>query len=234
MTPRVILVVADPGDVGGRAAARAAALPPSPIAGQAFSVRLVTGDDLAAADWSQHVDAEGHASTTLTLPDLDRPLSDDDLAAVCFRSRRWAVPEPLRAAAPGDVAYARAELTALLVSWLHSLGPRSVNRVEGGSPCGPAWSPARWRQLTAEAGLATDTRRSVAVRSVLVAGAQALGPTGPAEAAACRSLAAGAGCRLLEVFFTAEDAACGVDPVPMLSGPDRIAAAADLLREVAA
>lgn len=233
MAPRVILVVADPGDVGGRATARAAALPAGELAGEATQVVLVTGDALAAARWCHRLDRHGRASTTLTLPGLSRPLTDDDLAAVCVRAQQWAAPWALRAAGPADAAYAHSEMTALIVSWLHSLGRRVVNRVEGNAPCGPGWSPTRWRQLAAAAGLPAGSERDAGVRTVLVAGDRVLDPADEAESLACQTLGMQSGCRLLEVLLTASGAVCDVRTVPDLTSPDRAAAAAQLLREVA-
>ncbi|MEO7131386.1 MAG: hypothetical protein ABIZ07_08440 [Dermatophilaceae bacterium] len=234
MEPRVILVVADPHDVGGRATARAAAALPPGGAGEAIRVVLVTGDDVAAARWSHHLDRDGRASTTLTLPGLPRPLSDEDLAAVCFRAQQWSVPTALRSANEADIAYAYSELSALLVSWLHSLGARVLNRVEGNTPCGPGWSPDRWRQAAAQAGLPIAVRGEVGVRSVLVAGDHVLEAASGSEALACQVLARQSACRLLDVVLTADGGVSEVRTVPDLASPTRAVAAAHLLQEVAA
>jgi len=192
---------------------------------------VVSGDDLVAARWSHHLTADGRATTTIGLPN-GRVLDDDDLEAVLFRSQNWQVPIGLRSAPAADVAYARAELSALIVSWLASLGSRVLNAVEGTSPSGPAWSAARWRQLAAGAGFAvSDSARN---RGVLVAGTRVIGAVDDAEARRCLDLAAASGCRLLEVSFTVGHEACDVEAVPLLCDPEHVAAAATLLSEMAA
>jgi hypothetical protein len=231
---RVLLIVADPGDTGGRAAARVAALPPRSPGGVDHEVVVLSGDELAAARWSHHVDSAGVARTSVRLPGPDAPvLTDDNLAAVWFRSQQWRVPPVLRAAAAADAAYARAELTALLVSWLASIGPRTVNACEGLSPTGPSWSPARWRQLAAEHGLPVAGSEGVAIRSVLVAGSHMVGARDTEEHRRCRQLAAAGSCRIVEVGLDGADRVTGVATVPSLRGSAQIAAAAAMLQEVA-
>ncbi len=258
MSSRVVLVVADRSDPGGWAAARAAAspVPGGPVpggtvpggtvpggtdsggtdsggSGSAATVVAVTGDDLAAARWSHHVASDGRARTTIRLGGPRGPvLGDEGIATVLFRAQAWRVPVGLREAPAGDVSYAWAELTALFVSWLASLGPKVVNTVEGGSPVGPSWSSARWRQLAAEAGL--QARDEDAVRAVLVAGEQVIGSQGHAESLGCRRLAASAGCRLLEVWFTASGEVCTASPTPSLTDPAHVAATTALLTRGAA
>ena len=231
MNQRQVLVVADREDLGVRAAARAAAL----ALGRASSdarVVVVSGDDLAAARWSHRVGADGRAHTRVLPAGSAGTLTDDDIAAVLFRSQAWLVPPGLRAAPEDEISYAWAELNALFVSWLASLGPKVLNALEGGSPCGPAWSPDRWRQVAAAVGLPVaegDVRRSV-----LVAGAHVTGATNAGEAQACRELAARAGCRHLEISLTARDEVCDVASVPALLDPAHVAATTALLTEVAA
>lgn len=233
MTRGVLLVVADRGDLGGRAAARAAAHHlGAPGQGE---VVVVSGDELASAGWSHRVDRDGHAHTSVRLAGPDpRVLTDDTLAAVWFRSQQWLVPPGLRTATAGDVAYAHAELTALLVSWLSSLGPRAVNACEGVSPTGPAWSPARWRQVAADCRLPVAGANAGTVRTVLVAGDQVLGASNPAEAWGCTQLAAAGSCRVLEVGFDAADRVSDVSTVPLLDDDARISAAGAMLVGVGA
>ncbi len=229
---RLVVVVADHDDLGVRAAARAAAL----TLGRASSdagVVVVSGDDLAAARWSHRIDADGRARTTVRFgPASANTLTDGDISAVLFRSQAWRAPVGLRAGPEDDVSYAVAELTALFVSWLASLGPRVINAFEGGSPSGPAWSPARWRQIAVDVGfpVAEDEVR----RDVLVAGAHVTGARDADEARRCRELADRSGCRLLEISMTARDEVCTAAPVPALVEPAHVAATTALLTEVAA
>jgi hypothetical protein len=226
-------VVADHDDLGVRAAARVAALTPGKPGSAARRVIVVSGDDLAAARWSHRVAADGRAQTTIRLPGAwGEVLSDADIAAVLFRSQAWRVPIGLQEAPEGDVSYAWAELNALFVSWLASLGHKVVNALEGGSPWGPSWSPARWRQVAAATGLPVSD--GATNRGVLVAGEHISGARSTTEAHRCRELAASVGCRLLEISFTTSDEVCAVAPVPDLVNPLHVAAASALLTEVAA
>jgi len=231
MNQRRVLVVADREDLGVRTAARAAALALARASSDA-AVVVVSGDDLAAARWSHRVGADGRTHTRLLFPGAAVTLTDDDIAAVLFRSQAWLVPPGLRTAPEEDVSYAWAELNALFVSWLASLGPKVLNALEGGSPWGPAWSPARWRQVAADVGLPVSD--ADVHRRVLVAGAHVIGAASTSEARACRELADLAGCRHLEVSFTARGEVSDVSPVPALAEPAHVAATTALLTEVAA
>jgi hypothetical protein len=233
VTTSVLLVVADRRDVGGRAAARVAALHPHAPGESGREVVVVSGDELAAAGWSHHLDSAGVARTSVRLSDA-RVLTDATLAGVWFRSQQWLVPPGLRAAATADAAYAHAELTALLVSWLSSLGPRTVNACEGLSPTGPAWSPARWRQLAADCGLTVAGAGGRTVRTVLLAGSHVVGARDSDEARGCRQLATAGSCRILEVGLDGADRVTGVSTVPPLTDAARISAAGAMLQEVAA
>jgi hypothetical protein len=229
MIRRQVLVVADREDLGVRTAARAAAV----TLGQGsagIGVTVISGDDLASARWSHRVGADGRARTRLGLRGV--VLEDDDIAAVLFRSQEWLVPPGLRIGSEDDVGYAWAELNALFVSWLATLGSRVLNAFEGGTPWGPAWSSARWRQLAADAGLPVGDAE--VRRSVLVAGAHVTGAVSTLEAERCLQLADHVGCRHLEDSFTSRDEVCDAAPVPALVDAAHVAATATLLTEVAA
>ncbi len=225
--PRVVLVVADVGDHGGRAAAHEAAGLLDALPGR--RVALMTGDRLASAGWMLRVARDGATRSVLDLGEdaSGRVLVDDDaLAAVWFRSssRR---PGEVRRAGP-DADYARAETDALLVAWLASLGTRAVNPPDGLSPTGPSWSPARWRRRAAEVGMPTAPD-GIPTRSVLVAGGRVCGAHDAAEAARAAALGVWSGCRALDLLLTDAGEVTSVSTVPDVTGDERRRAAADLL-----
>lgn len=246
---RVALVLAD--DEGARASARALS-----AARPDLAVLCCSGGQLGSARWSHRVDASGRARTTLRL--AGHTVADDDLALVWFRAP-LRVPPALAGATPADQEYALAELHALVVSWLASLGERAVNRPDGDSASGPSSSAAVWRHRARQAGLAAadpaaatsarlvpgwqgspdDVRRpwqapTLVARRLLVAGSRVLTSCDDDEAARARDLARDTGCRLLEVLFDASGRVLAADPCPELDTPDRVSAAARALAEVAA
>jgi hypothetical protein len=226
MGDRVVLAVCDHDDIGGRAAARAA----SSSLPDGLTLLVATGTDLAAASWHHRVTSDGRTATRLGLPG-GTTLETDDVAAVLFRPLALPAPPGLWRAPGPERSYAAAELTALVVSWLASLGPRVVNDVEGASPCGPTWVASRWHRAARAAGLAAGD--GAGVRSLLVAGRRVLGARDDAEAAASLALAADAGCRLLELALTPSGSVCRVDVRPTLADPAHVAGVADLLVELA-
>ncbi|MDQ6836819.1 MAG: hypothetical protein M3137_00385, partial [Actinomycetota bacterium] len=138
--------MAEPYDAGAVAVAVAVAARPS-----AEPVALVHPADLGGARWVHRVSPSGRATTDVALPD-GRRFSDADIAAVLVRSENTALPRFARSP-PADRDYASAEFRALLVSWLHSLGSRVVNRVDGVGLAGPSWSPQRWLVEAGRAGV---------------------------------------------------------------------------------
>jgi hypothetical protein len=226
MDDRVILVVADHDDHGARAAARAAASR-LPTRGR---VLVATGADLAAARWSHHVDTDGRASTRIVLPG-GGVMDSDCLGAVLARCPvlpsppgLWGAPEPER-------TYASAELTALVVSWLASLGGRVVNAVDGGNPCGPTWTAAGWER--AADAVSFPSVRGPVTRNVLVAGHRVLGAGDETEADRARSLATYAGCRLLQIGLTPDHEVSDVTCLPSLLDASHVDAVAALLLDLA-
>lgn len=141
-----ILVLAGPYDAGAVAVAVAVAARPS-----AGPVALVHPADLGGARWVHRVSGSGRAATDIDLAD-GRRFSDTDIAAVLVRSEDTTLPRFARSP-PADRDYANAEFRALLVSWLHGLGSRVVNRVDGVGLAGPSWSPRRWLVEAGRAGV---------------------------------------------------------------------------------
>jgi hypothetical protein len=169
---------------------------------------------------------ESGASFEARLPD-GRVLASRDVDGVLNRAG-FARVGPLRFATETDSAYAREELSALLLSLLECLAAVAVNR-----PCASglsgAWRPlAKWTLLAAEAGLPVAPVR-LSPRStweppapgdarVLVLGGRVFGTTeyGPE----CVRLARLAGTDLLGIDLRRDDGHravfAGADPMPDL------------------
>jgi hypothetical protein len=250
-TGSVILIVAEPGDLGAAAVAQATAAHASPA-----RVVLVPPIQLGLARWTHTLDPHGAASTVIELPD-GRRLIDGDLLTVLFRAASIPLPHFL-GSSPADRHYATLEFQALVVSWLRSLGPRVVNAVDGASLVGPSWTPRRWLAEARLAGfpvlpstIATSARlvpgwrgtpyearlplgpTAVAANAeALVAGDRIVGTQADRHGVACARLAARSGCRLLQVdfYWCAGDAAVtSVSPAPPLTSSEQVRAVAALL-----
>lgn len=253
MDASVVLVVADAADLGARAAAQVAAR-----ARPDADVRWVPGYAWDRTRWTHRVTSTGRASTRLTFPaGFGDRVDDDDLALVWFRATTN-VPSALRTASATDRDYASAEVQALTVSWLATLGDRVVNTVTGDGPTGPTWSGVRWRAEARKAGLpvtsgaaatsarlvpgwsgsAWDARRPLdltpdVARRVLVAGRRAVGASDVAEARGCCGLAAAARCRILSVGFDSAGGVVDAQPLAPVISPDEVTLAGAFLTEVA-
>jgi hypothetical protein len=222
-----VLILADAGDVGAVAVAEATAtrLP-------RHAVAIVSPAELSLAAWTHRLDRDGTTTTTVTLPSGWR-IADHELAAVLARTEATPVPRFGRSS-PADRDYAAAEVRALLVSWLRSLGARAVNPVGGVSLTGPSWTPRRWLVQAHKAGLRVgpsvlassahliagsyshphearlplDTMASLAspgYHRAVVAGEQVVGWIGgDVQRAACLRLAAQSRCRLVELAFAVD------------------------------
>ena len=128
------VVIGDCDDAGAAAVVRA-------MAASSAAATLVHPEQLSVANWEHAISPAGSVATRIELRD-GRRLADDEIAAVLCRS--FSLPAPRFArSGQADRAYAGAELRALAVSWLHGLGDRVVNAVDGVSMTGPSWSPRR-------------------------------------------------------------------------------------------
>lgn len=234
-----VVIVADRRDAGAVAVASATA-----TRHPALRVTVVSPAALSRAGWTHTVDGAGTTATTVELED-GRRFSDRDVAAVLVRSETIAVAR-FAASAPVDRDYAAAEMRALMVSWLRSLGPRVVNGVDGMGLSGPSWTPRRWLVEAARAGLPVspdvwstsarivpgwcgspyDARRPYGsapshenVEVAVVAGDAVLGRH-DLDPAPFLALAAAARCRVLEVDLAGASPSrhvTAVRPVPLLT-----------------
>jgi len=129
-----VVVIGDVDDAGAAAVVRA-------MAASSTEATLVHPEQLSLARWEHTISPAGSVATRIELRD-GRRLADDEIAAVLCRS--FSLPAPRFArSSQADRDYAGAELRALAVSWLHGLGDRVVNAVDGVSLTGPSWSPRR-------------------------------------------------------------------------------------------
>ena len=253
MTDPLVLVVADESDRGARAAVAAAARRLGPR-----RVQWVASSAFAAAGW-RHTVAPGGATRTCLTGILDTALEDSGLRKVWFRASSW-IPPRMAWADPSDYDYASAESVALAASWLHSVEPRTVNRVDGACVWGPSWSCAQWVSAARSVGLATAPRlaatsarlvagwrgapydarlphvapsRSGTGSSVLVTGRHVTGWLAPTLGERCQELASLAGCDVLGVEFDEQGRVEAAEPLARLDTAEKVAAAAAYLCEVA-
>jgi len=116
---------------------------------------------------------------------------------------------------PEDREYIATEMTAFLLAWLTSLGPRVHNRPTPTGLTGPFWRPERWVHVAAQAGIPTRPLHRYAAPNtapptplpesgaahVTVIGKQAVGQVDEVLKAQSRQLAVLAGVQLLTAHF---------------------------------
>lgn len=117
---------------------------------QPVELVLVEALDTPVTNWVHQVGAGG-ACVEVRLGD-GRRLSTTGVRAVLNRLT-WPPLGLVATASPADAPYARSELIAFAMSWLHSLAPVIVNEPTSQGLCG-RWRPAlHWRVLGMRAGL---------------------------------------------------------------------------------
>lgn len=184
--------------------------------------------DTPVTSWAHEVGAGG-AGVEVHLGD-GRRLGTAGVRAVLNRLV-WPPLGMVAAAAPADAVYARSELTAFAVSWLHALAPVVVNEPTSQGLCG-RWRPAlHWRVLGMRAGLpvaplhVTSAERSreedgaAVSTTILSIGGELLGSSAPdAIRQATHRLAVLSKTAILGLRFAGADPArCGwrlLDAVP--------------------
>jgi hypothetical protein len=163
---------------------------------------------------------------------------------------------------PGDRGYAAAELRALVQAWLHSLGSRLVNAIDGEGLTGPSWTATRWLAEGARSGLPTwpltlttsaravssprrhpgdgrlpgDRQPAAGTATVLVVGEHTYATLPwPLRQGALR-LARRSRCRVLEAAFARHEdqwLMVSCDPAPALRTPAHLDAVAALMAGIA-
>jgi hypothetical protein len=200
-------------------------------------VWLLAPQALARAGWSHRIGARGRTSTRIKLPD-GRVLEDESIAVVWNRAQHWTPPQFCRSDAR-DAGYAAAELQALVASWLGSLEDRVLPGLRAWPSPVVHLPPLRW-QATAEAcglALADGADGAVAASTVLVAGAETVGPQAAVLGPACRAVAQRMALPVLGFDF---ELASGtprlvrVDTLPALRDAAAVGAVARHLLQVAA
>ncbi|HEX2079627.1 MAG TPA: hypothetical protein VHG08_18010 [Longimicrobium sp.] len=188
----------------------------------------IDAESLAGARWEHRVGTDG-TDVEITLAD-GRAVRAAGVRGVL--NRLAAVPGP-DVAHPEDREYARQELAAFHLSWLHALPAPMLGRPAPYGLCG-AWRHAsEWASLAAWAGLATPAHHvgsdgpspapagAGPARTVYVVAGEVAGRNVPAEVAeGCRRLAEMADATLLGIGFTVDDGGAwtfaGATPLPDL------------------
>jgi len=154
--------------------------------------------------------SEGRTQSQLrvSLPGLpERWITSDTLQGVLWRAAEvWVRGDP---ATDPEAAYALQERQALLLAWLHGLGPACATRPRADGLAGPRWSAATWCTRAAACGLSVVELCSLPVD--VVPGLFVVGTTvvplvraaaSPAVAEAARVLAEREGCAHLLLHGT--------------------------------
>jgi hypothetical protein len=217
----------------------------------ASSVRVLQPEALSIARWSHRVDSRGRAVTRIAWP--DNSLDSSSIGAVLNRLRYLPVPR-FENAAPKDRDYAGAELQALILSWLGSLGAAAIHPVRSHPLLVPNLPPQHWAKSAAACGIPL-ARRTVATGaralhmpraaqepsfsessqfagSVMVAGDRAGGTLAEEFGDQCRNVSKCLGLPLLEFNF-AMDGLAWVETYPSLSEPWACSLAVELLWRIA-
>lgn len=170
---------------------------------------LLTARDLSTRGWCHHVGEPGPEWAVID----GRRTPSADIRGVLTRLPTIRDDE-LGHLDAGDRAYAAAEMTALLLSWLTGLACPVLNRPTPSSLMGPNLPRERWRVLAAQARLALAPPGAPARAAVTVIGERWLGPVDPALGERAVAVAARAGVALATVWFD------GVDPSAGFTGAE--------------
>jgi hypothetical protein len=119
-------------------------------------VRIIRPEALSLGQWSHRVDANGHASTRVSLPKA-KPLASADVGAVLNRIRYLPAPR-FHGASVKDREYASVELQAVVASWLAELGDRVVHAVRRQPVVTPSLPLQHWAVAAAACGLPVARR----------------------------------------------------------------------------
>jgi hypothetical protein len=203
-------------------------------------VRTVRPEALSLARWTHHIDAYGHASTRVVLPNA-KPLVSAEVGAVLHRIRYLPMPGFSRASAK-DRDYAAAELQAVVAGWLTGFGGRAIHSVRRHPWVSPMLPLQHWAKAAAACGLPVaartidssprvrgtegritssenaDPAEGAAAGTVLVAGGDLGGAVVDKYGARCLAAARLLGFSLLEFRFT-DEGLVHVDPLPLLAEP---------------
>jgi hypothetical protein len=177
---------------------------------QAHDARVLTPRDLALAGWQYRPGDDRNGKAVIA----GQVVPTAEIRAVLTYLPGVWIGELLEIV-PQDREYIAAEMTAFLLTWLTSLGPRVHNRPTATGLTGPFWRPERWLHAAAQAGIpirplhryaAPDTLPATLLPEsgaahVTVIGTQAVGQVDEALKAQARQLARLAGVELLTARF---------------------------------
>lgn len=219
--------------------------------GASSNVRVLQPEALSTARWSHRVDSRGRAFTRISWS--DHSLDSSSIGALLNRLRYLPVPQ-FEKATPKDRDYAGAELQALVLSWLASLGTAAIHPVRSHPTLVPNLPPQHWAKAAAACGLPL-ARRTVATGaralsmsgtaqatsqcddsrlagSVIVAGDRTAGPLAGQFGDRCKDAARCLGLPLLEFVF-ALDGLASVETHPSLTETCACSLVAELLWGIA-
>ena len=131
-------------------------------------IEAVSPEGLVYSRSLVHEITDGQPLTTFTLPD-GRTIDSTVVRGVLNRMTGIPVAH-LAGAGRDDAIYAEQELHALLLSMLHGLGPRVVNRPTPQGLAGRLRSDAEWLALAGRAGLRTQDYRDDARNGIAMSG----------------------------------------------------------------
>ena len=197
---------------------------------QASGVGLLTCTNLSTRGWKQHLPLGADATAVVS----GRVMACDEITGVLTRLP-WIFEEELFELAREDRAYAAAEMSAFLLSWLSCLTCPVLNRPTPACLSGVLWRQARWLRVAADLDIpcipltlssrhpSQDTPRETV--TVTVVGDRCFGADERTLRKRARRLADAAGLDLLAVHFQqTEDDACFVRadlwPDPTAEGVD--------------
>lgn len=194
---------------------------------------VLTCEDLTTAGWRYRPDGPEVSRAVID----GRPVAASDIAGVLTRLPYVPEGELTRRIAREDRAYAAAEMTAFLRSWLAGLRCPVLNRPTSTCLSAPGWrreqtvfvaaqlgipvQPVTWR-LDPGSGI-VEERPGPPDTTVTVVGARCLGTADGTLAEHARRLAGAAGVDLLAVRFDETEAGFelhGVDPWADISSPE--------------
>src|SRR5262245_49828372 len=166
LSARAVLVVASPRDAVARRLVERWA---------AHGALRLGPADLSVAGWRHYVGGPPRAGAAAAVAG-GRPVETAAISGVLTRLPRVAEADLAHVVA-ADRAYAAAEMTAFLLSWLAALTCPVLNRPTPGCLSGPSWWPEQWAAAAARVGIPTRPMRRLAAPAVALPGVPATEPS---------------------------------------------------------
>jgi len=118
-----------------------------------YEAGLLTVDDLSTAGWAYYLEDPDHSRAVIG----GRVVATGDICGVLTRLPAVTEQE-LATIVADDRAYAAAEMTAFLTSWLSRLKCPVLNQPSASCLCGPSWRPEQWMLAASRLGLSVAPR----------------------------------------------------------------------------